>query len=145
MVKNIIAVMLVCLLFCTCSSTRTDRFVLEHQEQIDRLESELRSRDRAIDNAVRELESITARSTTMEGTIDDVIELFDEYQRTIERLLHDYRNGTSTLEASSKIHSWLDSSACTENSLHDIRFHFICEGNKIATVAGYTLIGGNYE
>lgn len=145
MVKNTIAVLLACLLFCTCSSTRTDGLVLEHQEQIDRLESELRSRDRAIDNAVRELESITARSTTMEGTIDDVIELFDEYQRTVERLLRDYRKGTSTLEASSKIHSWSDSSACTENSLHDIRFHFLCEGNQIATVAGYTLIGGNYE
>ena len=84
--QKIIHAFILCVLLTTCSSTRhTDRDVLSHQAEIDRLENELRNRDRAIDNAVRELESITARSTGMEGTVDELIQLFDEYQRAVEQ------------------------------------------------------------
>ena len=79
-------------LFTGCKSTRTgtSEDILEYQQQVDRLEEELRNRDRTIDNAIRELAAITERSSAMEGTVDDVIELFNEYQRAVERLLRYY-------------------------------------------------------
>ena len=79
-------------LFTGCKSTRAGvtEDILEYQQQVDRLEEELRNRDRTIDNAIRELAAITERSAAMEGTVDDVIELFNEYQRAVERLLRYY-------------------------------------------------------
>lgn len=148
MVKAILScIFAMCL--CACVSTRrTDRLVIEHQAEIDRLESELRSRDRAIDNAVRELEGITTRSTGMEGTIDELIELFDEYQRTVEQLLRDYRATTSKDKETAQDSkdtvqgniSYIPSSA-NSDFMHGCRFHMLCEGHKVATVAGYTFIG----
>lgn len=141
MVKAFLGIVLaICL--CACSSTRyTDGDIISHQAEIDRLESELRNRDRAIDNAVRELEGITARSAGMEGTVDELIELFDEYQRAVERLLHDYRatedKDKDTVQGSiSFIPSHVDS-----DFVYDCRFHMLREGHQVATVAGYTFVG----
>ena len=90
--KSLIAIA-VCFLFCGCiCTTRTNGQILEYQRQIDRLEAELRARDRAIETSVRELESITARSSEMGEDIDGIIRELDEYQRTVERLLQNYRN-----------------------------------------------------
>ena len=93
MVKKIILCIAGCFLLTACCSTgkRTDQSILDYQRQIDRLEEELRARDRAIEDSYRRLESITARSEAMGGDIDDIIELLDEYQRTVERCLQDYR------------------------------------------------------
>lgn len=79
-------------LFTGCKSSRAGvtEDIIEYQQQVDRLEEELRNRDRTVDNAIRELAAITERSAAMEGTIDDVIELFNEYQRAVERLLQYY-------------------------------------------------------
>lgn len=87
-----IAAVLCMLLFAGCASTGkgADRAVISHQQQIDRLEEELRNRDRTIDNAFRELGAVTSRSTMVEGTVDELIELFEEYQRRVEQLLRDY-------------------------------------------------------
>ena len=80
------------LLLSGCCSTRngTNGNVLSYQQQIDRLEEELRNRDRTVETAVRELGVITSRSNSMEGTVDELIQLFGEYQRRVEQLLHDY-------------------------------------------------------
>ena len=88
----------ICALFCStlllsgCCSTRngTNGNVLSYQQQIDRLEEELRNRDRTVETAVRELGAITSRSNSMEGTVDELIQLFGEYQRRVEQLLYDY-------------------------------------------------------
>lgn len=88
----------ICVLFCStlllsgCCSTRngTNGNVLSYQQQIDRLEEELRNRDRTVETAVRELRVITSRSNSMEGTVDELIQLFGEYQRRVEQLLYDY-------------------------------------------------------
>jgi chromosome segregation ATPase len=129
------------LCLCACTSTRqVDRDVLEHQKQIDRLENELSNRDRAIDNAIRELESITARSSTMEGTIDDIIRLFDEYQRAVERMLYEYRGTESKTETTvQSIYNSINNSTDSD-IINDIRFYMLCERHKVATVAGYTVI-----
>ena len=97
MQKKVFICIAICFLLSACCTTgnRTDRQILEYQKQIDRLEEELRNRDRAIDNAVRELETITARSRDMEADIDTIIREFDEYQRAVERLLQDYREARS--------------------------------------------------
>ena len=80
------------LLLSGCCSTRngTNGNVLSYQQQIDRLEEELRNRDRTVETAVRELGVITSRSNSMEGTVDELIQLFGEYQRRVEQLLYDY-------------------------------------------------------
>ena len=88
----------ICALFCStlllsgCCSTRngTNGNDYSYQQQIDRLEEELRNRDRTVETAVRELGVITSRSNSMEGTVDELIQLFGEYQRRVEQLLHDY-------------------------------------------------------
>ena len=80
-----------CLLLSSCASTRgTNQSILDYQREIDRLESELNSRDRTIESAVNELRAITVKSTEMEGTVDELIDLFDQYQRAVEQLLRDY-------------------------------------------------------
>lgn len=83
-----------------CKSTAVhvdDGSLLDHQREIDRLESELRGRDGTIRDAARDLEniseqigSVSERSGRMEDEIDTIIRLFDEYQRRVERLLRDY-------------------------------------------------------
>lgn len=97
--KKIILCLAGVFLLSACTSTkRVDRQVLEYQRQIDRLEEELRARDRAIDSSVRELEAITERSRGMEADIDDIIRELDEYQRAVERLIRDYRSAETRTE-----------------------------------------------
>ena len=132
MVKTILSIFFA-LCLCACvSSGRVDGDILEHQAEIDRLESELRSRDRAVDNAVRRLESITERSTGMEGTVDDIIELFDEYQRTVEQLLRDYRAEGSPGEASVQS---IYNTTNHQNLMYDCWIYTLCKRNKTTTVA----------
>lgn len=91
-------------LFCfSCSGCATSRNtvgkdIIEYQQQIDRLEEELRYRDRAIEDCIREIGVISERSGNIEGTVDDVIELFNSYQRAVERLLQYYRTAAGISE-----------------------------------------------
>lgn len=87
---------LLCFLVCSCASTRVDEQVLEYQRQIDRLEESIRSRDRAIEECIRELEALTARSESMGTEIDDIIRELDEYHTAVERLLRCYRGQESS-------------------------------------------------
>lgn len=140
--QKIICAFVLCVLLAGCSSTRhVDGDIISHQAEIDRLESELRNRDRAIDNAVRELEGITARSTGMEGTVDELIELFDEYQRAVERLLHDYRETENKDKDTVQGSISFVPSSTDSDFMHDCRFYMLYEGHTLATVAGYTFIG----
>ena len=77
-----------CLCLCACTSSRhIEQSVLEHQKQIDRAEEGKRIRDRAIEDCLRELDRITAKSEGMGGDIEDVIRELDLYHAAIERLL----------------------------------------------------------
>lgn len=94
---------LLCVTACA-TAANVDRTVLEHQQQIDRLEEELRNRDRAIESAVKDIRELTSRSSSMEDSIDAVIQLFGEYQRRVDRMLSDYyylQNKTGTQDKSS--------------------------------------------
>lgn len=128
MVKMLITMCFIVVMLCGCLSTRrADRSILEHQNEIDRLESELRARDRAIDNGIRTIEFITERSRGMEGTIDEVIYFFDEYQRAVERLLSDYRKAKdNTAEISEDKHNTA-TAADTSNSVYDSRVHNVLQ------------------
>ena len=87
MFKKLI-VIFACLCLCSCTSSRhTEQSVLEHQKQIDRAEEGKRIRDRAIEDCLRELDRITAKSEGMGGDIEDVIRELDLYHAAIERLL----------------------------------------------------------
>jgi flagellar biosynthesis chaperone FliJ len=91
-----------------CASARrvgSDDTVLSHQQQLTELEDrnqELERRlityDDTVGNSIRELEAIRARSTGLEGTIDETIKLFDEYQRAVEQLTRSYQELRSQTE-----------------------------------------------
>lgn len=99
-----VAILYLALLLSGCrSNTGINNNILYHQQQIDRLEEELRNRDRAIEDGIRGLEAITTRSESMEGTIDEVIELFAEYQRRVEQLIREYNMVREATEISNNI------------------------------------------
>lgn len=89
---------LICLAFCTfvvctgCTSTNkiVDADILSHQREIDRLESAIREYDTVIGRAVDRAEQLKDRASGMEGTIDEIIRLFDEYQQAVEQLIRDF-------------------------------------------------------
>ena len=89
--QKIIHAFILCVLLTACCTTGTDNSILEYQRQIDRLEEELRTRDRTIVRNIERLEAVASRSSEMGTDIDAIIGEFDEYQRTIERILSDYR------------------------------------------------------
>ena len=97
-VFGLFVLLVACCVGCKSTAVHTDDgSLLNHQREVDRLESELRSRDGTIRDAARDLEniseqigSVAERSGRMEDEIDAIIRLFDEYQRRVERLLRDY-------------------------------------------------------
>ena len=84
--KIFICIICVCLWSCA-SSRHTEQSVLEHQEQIDRTEESIRTRDRAIDTCIRELAHIAGRSEEMGGDIEDIVRELDLYHAAVQRLL----------------------------------------------------------
>jgi len=96
---KVIYAFIVVMLLSACACTRgTDNTILEYQRQVSRLEEELRARDRAIANTVDRLEAVTERSREMGTDIDSIIKELDEYQRTIERIISDYRKAEDKTE-----------------------------------------------
>lgn len=96
-----ITILSVFYVLCTgsCVSTgRVDPAILEYQRQIDELESRVRSYEATTEYTIRELETVSGRASKMGTTIDELIELFDEYQRTVERILYNYRATESKVE-----------------------------------------------
>ena len=82
-----------------CKSTRisTDENILYYQRKIDELEATVRLyeqritvADEQIRNDIESLKYLGERAKTVGDTIDDLIELFAEYQRGVEQLLRDY-------------------------------------------------------
>lgn len=91
--------LLVANLFSGCKSTRvsTDENLLYYQRKIDELEATVRLyeqritiADEQIRNDIESLKYLGERAKTVGDTIDELIELFAEYQRGVEQLLRDY-------------------------------------------------------
>lgn len=90
----LLCVIAVCTGLSGCASTANtsvDATILEYQGEIARLENTVASYQREIGYAVEELGNIRDRTTGMEGTIDEVIDLFEDYQQRVERVLQRYR------------------------------------------------------
>ena len=85
--------------FSGCKSTRvsTDENILYYQRKVDELEATVRLyeqritiADEQIRNDLESLKYLGERAKTVGDTIDELIELFAEYQRGVEQLLRDY-------------------------------------------------------
>lgn len=90
----VLFIIAVCTGLSGCASTANtsvDATVLEYQREIARLENTVTSYQREIGYAVEELGNIRDRTAGMEGTIDEVIDLFEDYQQRVERVLQRYR------------------------------------------------------
>lgn len=86
-------------LFSGCKSTRisTDENILYYQRKVSELEATVRLyeqritiADEQIRNDLESLKNLGERAKTVGATIDELIELFAEYQRGVEQLLRDY-------------------------------------------------------
>ena len=118
-------------IFSGCKSTRvsTDENILYYQRKVDELEATVRLyeqrvtiADEQIRNDIESLKYLGERAETNGDTIDELIELFAEYQRGVEQLLRDYntlRNGIKGLDKG------------TDNSTVDYRSQIIGYGSRI--------------
>lgn len=97
--------------FSGCKSTRisTDENLLYYQRKVDELEATVRLyeqritvADEQIRNDLESLKYLGERAKTMGDTIDELIELFAEYQRGVEQLLRDYNTLRNEVKALDK-------------------------------------------
>ena len=118
-------------IFSGCKSTRvsTDENILYYQRKVDELEATVRLyeqritiADEQVRNDLESLKYLGERAKTVGDTIDELIELFAEYQRGVEQLLRDYntlRNGIKGLDKG------------TDNSTVGYRSKIIGYGSRI--------------
>lgn len=128
----------VCICGCQTTGAGANRNILEHQAEIDRLESAVQQYDSAMRNAAVQLRSITIRAQSMEGTVDDVIKLIDEYQRAVEQLIRDYNKVRSKIEIQTEAHSNIYYYPDCSDYRNDYWIYTIRKRHKAATVAGHT-------
>ena len=134
-----IAICVVCAAFTGCATTaRTNNAangdVLSYQREIARLESSIERYNDEIGNSIEELGRIRERASGVEGTIDEVIYLFEEYQRGVERLLQRYRRlqedfgrENNSLNLSGNLY---DNSSSSDSG----GVHSVLQGNKSSEV-----------
>ena len=127
--------LLVAYIFSGCKSTRvsTDENILYYQRKVSELEATVRIyeqritiADEQIRNDLESLKYLGERAQTIGNTIDELIELFAEYQRGVEQLLRDYntlRNEVKDLPKGSN-----NSSVGYSNKIvgYGSRIYFIC-------------------
>ena len=105
-------------LYTGCVSRRAvDDTIIDYQRKIDRLESTIQQYDTAIGTATEELGRLKDRSQGMEGDIDCIIRLFDEYQQGVTRLIQNYYKIRDEAKAVLEDTSWYDNSTCNNDSL----------------------------
>ena len=122
-------------IFSGCKSARisTDENILYYQRKIDELEATVRLyeqritvADEQVRNDIESLKYLGERAKTVGDTIDELIELFAEYQRGVEQLLRDYnalRNEIERVNESSH-----NSTVSYRNKIigYGSRIYFIC-------------------
>ena len=131
----VVLYLLVACIFSGCKSARvsTDENILYYQRKIDELEATVRLyeqritiADEQIRNDIDSLKYLGERAKTVGDTIDELIELFAEYQRGVEQLLRDYntlRNEVKGLDKDSD-----NSTVGYRNQIigYGSRIYFIC-------------------
>ena len=125
------------LLLCTgCVSRRAvDDTIINYQRKIDRLESTIQQYDTAIGTATEELGRLKDRSQGMEGDIDYIIKLFDDYQQGVTRLIQNYYKIRDEAKAVLEDTSWYDNSTYNNDSLQGNCFYSLCKRTSTSTVA----------
>ena len=117
--------------FSGCKSTRvsTDENILYYQRKIDELEATVRLyeqritiADEQVRNDLESLKYLGERAKTVGDTIDELIELFAEYQRGVEQLLRDYNTLRNEVKGLDK---------GTDNSTGGYRNQIIGYGSRI--------------
>lgn len=85
----------ICMLLCGCATSRriqpASTAVIDHTAEITAAQSRLRLYEDAIDRSIDQLESIKGTADSSAGTVDEIIRLFDEYQRGVSELILNYR------------------------------------------------------
>ena len=118
-------------IFSGCKSTRvsTDENILYYQRKVDELEATVRLyeqritiADEQIRNDFESLKYLGERAETVGNTIDELIELFAEYQRGVEQLLRDYNTLRNEVKGIDK---------GTDNSTIGYRNKIIWYGSRI--------------
>lgn len=118
-------------IFSGCKSTRvsTDENILYYQRKVDELEATVRLyeqritiADEQIRNDIESLKYLGERAGTVGNTIDELIELFAEYQRGVEQLLRDYNTLRNEVKGIDK---------GTDNSTVDYHSQIIGYGSRI--------------
>lgn len=131
----VILYLVVAYIFSGCKSTRvsTDENILYYQRKISELEATVRLYEQRItvaDEQIRDdiesLKYLGERAQTVGDTIDELIELFAEYQRGVEQLLRDYNTLRNEIKR-------VDESSCNptvsyRNKIigYGSRIYFIC-------------------
>lgn len=88
----VIILVLVCLSSCVSSGGGgVGESVLEYQRQITYLEGRIALYESSLGGAIDGLEDLTVRAGNIGSTIDELIYLFDEYQRRVNELIRSYR------------------------------------------------------
>jgi hypothetical protein len=100
----LIFIVIVVLCLSSCKTTNPTGVVGDHQRQVAQLEernTELERRlalyDSTVGSSIRSLENIRGRSLAMEGTVDELIELFRQYQFRVDQLIYDYHSITTAV------------------------------------------------
>lgn len=118
-------------IFSGCKSTRvsTDENILYYQRKVDELEATVRLyeqrvtiADEQVRNDLESLKYLGDRAKTVGDTIDELIELFAEYQRGVEQLLRDYNTLRNEIKGIDK---------GTDNSTVGYRSQIIGYGSRI--------------
>lgn len=118
-------------LFSGCKSARisTDENILYYQRKVSELEATVRLyeqritiADEQIRNDLESLKYLGERAKTVGDTIDELIELFAEYQRGVEQLLRDYNTLRNEVKGLDK---------GTDNSTVGYRNQIIGYGSRI--------------
>ena len=118
-------------IFSGCKSTRvsTDEDILYYQRKVSELEATVRLyeqritiADEQIRNDLESLKYLGERAQTIGDTIDELIELFAEYQRGVEQLLRDYNTLRNEVKGLDK---------GTDNSTVGYRNQIIGYGSRI--------------
>ena len=122
-------------LFSGCKSTRvsTDENILYYQRKVDELEATVRLyeqritiADEQIRNDLDSLKYLGERAKTVGDTIDELIELFAEYQRGVEQLLRDYNSLRNEIKELDKGNKNLTFGNRNQIIGYGSRIYFIC-------------------
>lgn len=140
--KAVACILVACTLLCSCAGSRgasTD-VVVEHTRAVAIAESRIASYERAVDETIRELGKLRERASSTERTIDELIELFDEYDKLVAELLRNYSGLRESIEAKKQVADYTVYDTDSMVSVETLGIYTICEGYQNPTMAGYSFV-----